>query len=254
MPRMLGRKPAKFNAAIPHLHNLVTFEEPPADINWYSKMHSWPMLANDQLGDCVPAGALHLVQMRYAYADQVVVFGNNDAVKLYEKWGNYDPNDPSTDGGCVMSDAMAMWVKDGIQLPNGKLDKPDAIAQINHASPEWIRYAMWKFGGVLIGIECPTAWTEEEPGQLFDLPNGLTDIAGGHCMMQCGKEPTALGNEYDSITWGFRSRMTERALKLVVMEAYAVLSKDWLDAAGRDPAGVDWDQAEAAMKNLKEIT
>ena len=33
-------------------------------------------------------------------------------------------------------------------------------------------------------------------------------------------------------------------------EAYALLSPDWLRATGTNPAGVNWDRLEAAMRVL----
>ena len=252
--RCLGRLPAQHNPAIPPLRALLTAqpEKPPESINWWAPVGSWPMLANDWLGDCVPAGALHMIQQRLAYRGVSWAATDDDVVQLYQHWGGYDPQNPGTDNGCIMATAMAQWAATGVPIPDG-LDRPDAIMSLDHMSTEWIDYALWRFGAVLIGIYCPVEWLTDT-AYLFDLPNGLGQVAGGHCMLVVGREPTALGVEYDVVTWGFRGRMVDRAARLVIEEAYAVLDRDWMDANNRDPAGVDWAMAQYAMQQLRGIS
>jgi hypothetical protein len=216
----------------------------PPSANWYAAVDSWPMLGNDNYGDCVPCGAIHCLQSRLTYAEKPVTFGDQDALNLYGRWGNY----PAKDEGCVMSEAMADWAKNGIPLPDGTTDTPTSYVTVNPKITYRIQLGISQCGSVMMGIECPEAWLDIDSGALMDIPDGVGEIAGGHCVLLVGYEPTALGLEFDAISWGARYRMTERAMLAVADEAYAILDRDWLDADGVNPAGVDWATAEAATK------
>jgi hypothetical protein len=254
MPRALGKRDAVVNPLIPHLRLMDRHPEaPPEPINWYADIGEWPMLRNDVLGCCVPAAALHCIQQRLAYAGKP--FEPSDALTeaVYSQWAGWNPADPLTDQGTLMSEALAKWARDGITLPDGTVDKPDAVASINQITLGWLRYAIWRCGAVLIGLNCPTAWLEEEL-YLLDVPAASEEdiaIAGGHCMLLVGCEQTALGYEFDSITWGSRCRTTWRALSMLADEAYAILNRDWVDVSGMDPAGIEWAMAEEAMGRLR---
>lgn len=221
-------------------------------MNWYADVGEWPMLRNDSIGDCVPAGILHHIQQRLIYAGKVpflddkpiLPFGENDAITLYKRWNPlFNPNNPRTDVGVVMSQAMADWVAHGIALADG-YDKPEAYVTVNYKDSSSLMLAIHQCGGVLIGFECLEQWLQTD--YLMDLPEkGPGVVAGGHCMLLVGYEPTALGREFDAITWGGRFRITQRALDKTMDEAYCILSKDWCSVEGVDPAGIDWAGAEA---------
>jgi len=148
---------------------------------------------------------------------------------------------------------MVRWARDGIVLPDGTVDKPDAVAAVDHITLGWLRYAIWRCGAVLVGLNCPTAWLEDDL-YLLDVPEaGDVPIAGGHCMLLVGCEVTAIGYEFDAISWGERHRTTWRAMERLADEAYAILSRDWVDASGQDPAGIEWEVAQAAMATLRGI-
>jgi hypothetical protein len=251
--RALGKRPAIEDPRVPKLRRLAAQpEQPPDNVNWWADVGEWPMLRNDTIGDCVPAAALHQIQQRRAYAGRPIEMTDVDAEALYVFWGGWKPDVPASDQGCVMSTALLDWVRDGIALPDGSTDKPEAVAAIDHASLLWLRYAIWKFGGAMIGMRFPTDWFDA--GYLLDLPDDAEPaIAGGHCMLVVGCELTALGFEFDVITWGQRMRMTWRAAARVLDEAYAILNRDWLDVGGHDPAGLDWQAAQAAMAELTRI-
>lgn len=249
MLRRLGKLAPVVDSRVPSLRRMMTTRiAPPPSSNWYAAVDSWPMLANDNLGDCVPAGALHCLQQRLTYAEKAPAFTDADAKALYGRWGNY----PSQDQGCVMSEAMADWAKNGIPLPDGTVDSLTSYVTVNHAITDRIKMAISQTGSVMLGISCPEAWLEVDEGALLDIPNGVGAIAGGHCIIGVGYEPTALGDIFDVITWGARYRMTRRALETLADEAYAILDRDWCDADGVNPAGIDWTAAEAATAAIAQ--
>jgi hypothetical protein len=250
-PRKLGKREAKPDDRVPSLARLSQKREtPPVESNWYAAVGHWPMFLNDELGDCVPAGAAHQLQQRSTYAGNPIELSNNEVVDVYRRWGGYDGT-PQTDQGCYMSEAMNLWLNEGIPLPGGGVDKIEAYATVQHQSSLWLRRAIWRTGGVLIGLSLPERWLNDVD-YLFRLEQGdLDNIAGGHCVFLCGYLPTSYGIQYDVITWGQRFRMTEDALLAVTDEAYCVLNNDWLNAQNVDPAGVSWDLAVSAMNVLK---
>lgn len=245
--RRLGKRPALHDLRVPRLAALMRDDEPPDQVNWYAAVGEWPMLANDQLGDCVEAAALHLIQQRAAYVGRDVAFSDADAVALYQSWAGYDPGDANTDRGTVLSAALAQWRTSGV-LVGADVHHIESYAAVwPHPGSAWLRRAIWRCGAVLVGFGCRESWLTSQ--YLLDGQDGDA-IAGQHCALLVGYEPTVLGIEYDCITWGARFRATERALLPVLDEAYAVLSHDWYDAAGHDPASLDWAQASEAMRSL----
>jgi hypothetical protein len=256
LQRCLGKLPAVPDPRIPRLRTLITGRAaPPLNINWYDKVASWPMLANDRIGDCVIAYVLHCIQQRMAYAGKPVAFADNEAEALYESWGGWNPADPKTDDGMLMTDALAAWARSGVVVPGG-VDTITGLASIDHSMlVPWIRFAIWKFGGVGLGIICPRRWVEEvRPGGVLDVPGYLDpdEIAGGHAVYLAGVEMMRNGTfVFAVVTWGDLYHMTGRALRIVGDEAHCVLDRDWTDAQGIDPAGVDWAAANAAIQSLQ---
>lgn len=248
--RALGKLAPAPDPRVPALKAMLGNPWPPEGCNWYAEIGEWPMLGNNEFGCCVEAAVLHCLQQRWAYVRQPITVDDAAALALYSSWTGFNAADPSTDQGTVVSDSMARWKTDGVPLHGGAWnDKLTAYASVDHVSIPWLKAAIWHCGAVLLGIRCPLAWTEAD--YLLDLPDGqVGDIAGGHCGLLVGYEPTALGTEFDVITWGARFRVTERALGLVADEAYAPLDRDWMDADGKNPAGVDWAAAEAAMRAI----
>lgn len=250
MPNKLGlHLPVVRDERVPMLHDLITLETPPTTMNWYGEVKSWPMLLNDTLGDCGPAAVLHCIQQRLAYAGNPVVPTDAEVTKVYEELGGYVPGDPSTDQGVDFYQSMNLWTSKGVPGPAGT-DKLSGYVTIGHENPNWLEFAIWKFGGVHLAIACPESWAQTDP-YVFDLPIG--QIAGGHWVYLCGYEPTALGVEYDCISWGARHRMTQRAAKQVTQAAACILDRDWLTATGVDPAGISWALEEAAMQEIKGV-
>jgi hypothetical protein len=252
--RKLGKLPAVPDPRIPRLRSLATTREvPPLNVDWWSKVPAWPMLDNDRLGDCVIAYVLHCVQQRRQYVGRPVTFGNPDADALYSAWAGWNGS-PASDRGMLMTDALADWARHGVPISGEANDNIAGLASVDFMAAAWIRYAIWKCGGVGLGITCPIEWVEDvPPGGMLDVPGYLhpNQIAGGHAVYLAGYEMQKNGTfVYDCITWGDRYVMTGRALRIVGDEAYAVLDKDWLNSQGLDPAGLDYAQAEAAIAAL----
>lgn len=247
------RLPVTPDLRVPHLHDLMALETPPASVDWQSRVAAWPMLLNDRLGDCGPAAIEHCIQQRLTYLGNPVVPTDAEVTAAYEELGGYNPNDPNTDQGVDFYQSMNMWLTKGVPGPAGT-DTLVAYATIGHENPNWLEFAIWKFGGVHLAIQCPAAWADSDP-QVFDVgPDGqLGPIAGGHWVYLCGYASSGLGMEYATISWGGVHLLTQRAARKATVAAACILDKDWLNASGVDPAGINWTAAEAAMKEIKGV-
>src|SRR5581483_817640 len=93
-----------------------------------SKVTTWPMYDNDEFGDCVWAAIGHQIQAFSAYGfGTVITVTNADVLAGYSAVTGFKPNDPSTDNGTVVQDALNYWRKTGIAG-----HKILAFAQVNH--------------------------------------------------------------------------------------------------------------------------
>ena len=248
--RRLGRLPAVHDPRVAPLRAVLREDTPPDDSNWYAEIGDWPMLANNYLGDCVAAAALHAIQQRRAYALRPVTPTDDDAIALYSAWGGYVKDQPATDQGVIMSQALAAWAQNGVKL-GAEMDILESYAAVEQLSLPWLKRAIWRTGSVMLGIQCPEAWLEDEV-YLLDLPSGAPiNSGGGHAILLVGYQANAGDLLFNCITWGQRLAMTAQALMRVADEAYAILDRDWCDAAGVDPAGVDWQTASAAMAAIR---
>ena len=143
--RCLGKQPHKPDPRVPRMRTVLTRPEAlPADCNWTAGVtQEWGMLGNDVRGNCVPCGALHAIMQRLSYAQRPVNFSDADALVLYRRWNPaYDPADPTTDVGCVMSDAMSLWASVGIPLPDGGTDKVSAYCSVDHTDLDRVKTAI----------------------------------------------------------------------------------------------------------------
>src|ERR1700740_2903465 len=106
-----GRKPPNYKHPRAWLEDYYSVSELPAFsplVDYCSKVYTWPMYLNDQLGDCTCAGVCHCVNAWTKYVTGVEeVLPNSVPLAVYEAVGKYVPGDPSTDNGCVMSDILA---------------------------------------------------------------------------------------------------------------------------------------------------
>lgn len=251
--RKLGKKAPRLDSRNLKLANYlkpgVTFN-PPAESSWVVDVPSWGMMENDQLGDCVIAGAGHSIQQWTFYVKeklgqgQMVVVPDNQILTAYEKVGGYVPGDPSTDNGCDMLTALKYWRKTGI---GGH--KILAFVQVDPTKPlEWMS-AIELFGNLYIGLALPLsaqnqeAWTVPDGGPEGD---GSPGSWGGHCVPIMAYSPQSL----TCVTWGQTLKMSHNFFAGYCDEAYAVLSQDWLDAQQVAPSSFNLAQLQEDLAAL----
>jgi hypothetical protein len=216
----------------------------PASADWYSRINAWPMLANDEVGDCTCAAVGHVIQQWTSYTDpQAVVMNDAQVLAAYSAVSGYVPGDPATDRGALCADVLRYWATTGMLTPDGGPDTLTGAASVDPRDLDAVRRAVATFGNLYAGVALPlSAQSEDVWSSTSDAPGSW----GGHCLPLVGYN--AAGPI--CVTWGALKQMTWEWWATYTEEAYALLSPDWLRATGTDPAGVDWARLETAMRGL----
>lgn len=241
----LGKQPPKHDPRTFQLASYVTDVLPPAPTSrlWTEQVQDWGMLGNDRYGDCVFAGALHMVQDWTAYESTEFVPTEQQALQAYAAVTGFDPGDPSTDNGTIMLDALNYWRHTGVG------DHPImAFASCEPGNTEDIRDAINLFQAAFVGIGLPITaqrqrvWSVPPQGPVGD---GAKYSWGGHCVPIIGYTRRRLV----CVTWGGLKYMTWRFFRTYCDEAYAVLSHDWV-ADGTAPNGFDLAELQKDLAAL----
>jgi hypothetical protein len=248
----LGKKAARIDNRVPYLAaHKAKLPPPPADVNWYADIGSWPMLLNDQYGDCVEAAVLHCIQQMSAYAGAPLMPVDEDALTFYEGATGFNPADPNSDQGSYVmgpGGVTEYWHNHGVTC-GGVLNKVTAVLQLRRGNMNEFQQGVYIFGGCLTGIQLPEAIMAGDsiPAVWSDF-NG--PVAGGHEIWIDGYQTLNSGRTYDLISWGQRYRCTEEFLQHVMDEAVVVVDPAEINARGVDGAGLSMAQLTADMAAL----
>ena len=226
-----GKLPAQ--PARPHLSLSAVLQErlaaPPASADWQSNSITWPMYANDAVGDCTCAGVGHMVnQLTFYGTGTEVLPAEASVIDMYSAITGYTPADPNSDTGAYCQDVLKYWRTTGLEG-----HKIVAYASLDVSNLNEIKQAIALFGTVYVGLNFPnTAMDQFNNGQPWDVVPGAR-IEGGHCVIVGAYGSGKLG----LVTWGAETQMTEAFWKKYVDEAWVVLDADGLKKAGAYFAG-----------------
>jgi len=207
------------------------------------------ILGNDQYGDCGEAGAYGLAQIQSNNADpsDPIVPTTAQALALYTAVTGFNPADPSTDGGTVLTDLLTYWQKTGFEVTtrSGKTRVSQIMgwASLDVSSFALLRWAAYTFGGSYLGINCPEQCEQDTTN--WNFAPGLP-LVGGHCIVQCGEG--ALGGKMRS--WGMFIPASAGFMGGYIDEGYIVVSPDWVNQQEKSPSSLDLNGLLAAMKAL----
>jgi hypothetical protein len=181
----------------------------------------------------------------------VSVYTDTQITSVYSAVGGYVPGNPSTDNGCLLTDALHYWTSTG--MPDGH--KIAGYVGIDATNPEEVRTAINLFEVTTAGLELPDAWLQTiADGATWGIA-GDPDPSNGHCIesSKYGKD----GPVFD--TWGDEitvtdGAMTKYASKLAMGEFYAVISQDIINrGTKKSPSGFDWEQLVANANALGAV-
>jgi hypothetical protein len=197
------------------------------------------VLGNDVAGDCAEAAALHMIQAQQFNVGKVCVPTRSDAFNLYTRVTGFNPDDPSTDNGTVLTDLLNYWQNTGITLGD-RVHKIVGWASLDISSIAQLRWAAYTFGGSMLGIRCPQQCEDNTAN--WNFAPGLP-IIGGHAIIQEGEG--SAGGKLGS--WGLWIPATWQFLLGYIDEAYIVVTPDWLNQQQKSPIGLDLNGLVAAM-------
>lgn len=221
----LGKAPARHDPRTLQLAKYIpagAIPPPPSSEDYTKKVKTWPMMLNDNIGDCTCACAGHMIEQWTAYTGAAVTPKDPAILKAYEAVGGYNPADPSTDRGAVILDVLNYWRKTGVA--SHKILAFAALEPKNHTE---IEDSVMLFGNCYIGVALPVSaqnqavWAVPPGGAVGP---GAPGSWGGHAIPIVQYDPRGL----TVVTWGALKRMTWSFLDTYCDEAYAVLSDDWI--------------------------
>lgn len=244
----LGRKASTPDSRTLQLSKYIkprAVDNTPDTADFSKPVKNWGMMLNDNIGDCTVAACGHQIQQWTANAGTQKTPSDASILKAYEAVSGYVPNDPSTDRGADMLNVLKYWRKTGISG-----DKIGAFASVSPSNFDHIKTAVWTFGSAYLGLAMPVSAQKQD---VWDVPaggatgDGAPGSWGGHAVEIAGYGPQGVL----IVTWGALKWMTWDFLKTYGDEAYAIISKDFLQNGKTPNNGLDL----AALKaDLAQVT
>jgi hypothetical protein len=216
----------------------------PASQEWTDKIQTWPMMANDRLGDCTCAAAGHLIEEWTTYSGTGVTLSDSDIIAAYSSITGYNPQTGQNDNGAVELDVLKYWRKTGFS--GHKISVFVGLEPGNH---DHIKASVYIFGGCYIGLALPiSAQTQNvwsvPPGSLQGP--GAPGSWGGHAVPVVAYDSLGL----TVVTWGALKQMTWGFWDAYCDESYGLLSPDWVNAKKIAANGFNLAQLKADLKAI----
>jgi hypothetical protein len=220
---------------------------PDQSANWVARIPSWPMLANDRVGDCAPVACAHLARAWTGYAaDQPADITDEQVLAAYSQISGYDPATGEHDDGCTSLATLNHFRRTGV---GGH--RAAAYVQVDVTDVLQVKLAVQWFGGLFAAVQLPMSARDQIAANLVWSPirgdRGRPGSWGGHAIHVGGYRPRFV----TCVTWGRTQRMLWGFWRKYVQECYALVSLDWVGQDGQSPSGLNLD---ALMADLKAIT
>lgn len=220
---------------------------PPNEFGHYAWVPKWGMYGNDKYGDCVWAGAAHEHMLWCAESKTPLTFTDANVLQAYTDVTQFNPNDPNSDQGTIVADALKYRASHGLADANGNAHKLGGYMALQPGNLKELAVGTWMFSAVGMGIQFPSfAHDQFNHGAPWDLSQSNTGIEGGHYIPIVGFH----NSMYVCVTWGRLQYMTINFIKEYCDEAYALLSPEFL-TNGKSPEGFD---INALSQDLRDIT
>jgi len=223
---------------------------PPPAVNYSGPVNNdWPMMGNDQYGDCTCAAAGHMIEEWTANTTgKPVILPDPTILQAYNHFAHNNP-----DAGASMLSVLKYWRKTGI----GK-DKIMAFAQLEPQNDVQAQDAINIFGNAYIGLALPNFAVPPDANFLnipWVVPPGgavgndaAPNPQNGHCVPAVGYDQRQLY----VVTWGALKTMSWQFYDAYADESFAVLSPDWINQkVGTSPSGFN---LAALQQDLQTVT
>lgn len=245
----LGKQRPKIDSRTLQFGNYLTqgLAPPPATADYTKPVTTWPMMGNDQYGDCTCAAAGHMIEEWTANTGTIEVLPDTTILKAYNHFAH-----GNADAGANMLDVLKYWRGTGI----GK-DKIMAFAQLEPQNDVQLQDAVSIFGNCYIGLALPnfavapgtnfltTPWQVPAGGA---VGNAAPNPSNGHCVPAVAYDQRFIY----VVTWGALKTMSYQFYDAYADEAFAVLSQDWINKKLKTtPSGFD---LQTLQEDLAEVT
>jgi hypothetical protein len=229
----LGRLPATRPAALSDLATYATgkLPTPPATVD--VPRAAYPILGNDQYGDCTLAAVGHLIEgwdVEVKEHDPVPIETEIVAKYLILTGGE--------DTGLNEADVLKVWHQAGLFG-----EKIAGYAPVNPQHLLELHQAVAFYGGCYLGIECPESAQEQfAAGETWTYVPG-SPVEGGHCVAALGY---GSHGGLHCATWGGIAVLSAGFLAHFLDEAWCILSHQML-LAKKDALGINLAQLQADL-------
>ncbi|WP_088187524.1 hypothetical protein [Desulfosporosinus sp. FKA] len=222
----------------------------PSSFGHQNLVSVWGMLGNDTVGDCVIAGADHAVMLWSAEGSGTPAqFTAQNALSDYSAITGYNPNNPNSDQGTVIRDALDYHRNTGMIDATGKRHKIGAYLSLDITNFSEVLEAAYLFGVVKIGIQLPSSATSQFTQSLpWTVVEGSA-IEGGHDVEIVGYD----GSWIYVVTWGKVQKMSVEFFQKYCDEAWVALSTEILNGNGLSPEGFNLAQLQADLDALPNV-
>jgi len=193
---------------------------PPARVDYFDKVPSYPMALNDRFGDCVVAGAVHA---RQTWAAEVNLEEAVPADAVIQS--TYFGLTGGQDTGLVEASFLETWRTKG--MFGGKID---GYAPVHPQHADAVKNCIDLFGCAFVGVQLPQSAEQQfGAGQPWTVVDS-SPLIGGHCVILAGYD----ANWLYAITWGLVQRATWSWWQTYGDECWAILSSEFQEA-GKGP-------------------
>jgi len=208
------------------------------------------IMGNDAHGDCIYAAGYHTVGVETANAGTPFHATLAQVLADYSAVTGFKPNDPNTDNGGLIQDALNYWLSHG--FANGT--KILGYLSVDATNVAEVQACCYLFENLVLGMALPDAWITPFPsgsGFTWDVA-GTPDTNNGHCIAAFGHDAHGV----KIATWGLLGTLTYAALAKYAVasgsgELWVILTPDQL-AKGQDkaPNGVRWSDLIADFDSI----
>jgi hypothetical protein len=246
----LGKLPAQEDSRTLKLSTYTVALPTPTKIFGFGGLYwDWGVLGNYDYSDCVFAGAAHETMLWNKLRGGVdVPMSTKNTLQDYSDVTGFDPNDPSTDQGTYMLDALKYRRATGVRDAKGNRHKVAAYVALEPGNFAQAIQASFVFGAVGIGFLAPESILDQfDNGEYFDVVKG-SQIIGGHYVPGVGSRNSTA--RITIVTWGRRWQMTKAFYEKYVDEAWVALSEEQIRADGTGIHGLNLSQLQADLAAL----
>lgn len=218
---------------------------PPETLDLRDGIASWPMFANDRMGDCTAAALGHMLEVFTEQVDGAPkMLTDTDIIALYNLCND------GVDRGADMLRVLGAYRNVGLAG-----EKVLAYVDVKVADTVRVKTAAWLFSGLYMGLNLPlTAQAQTGQSPWTVVPDGMPHSAagswGGHCVNAVGYDQTGL----TVVTWGALQQMTWEFFEAFCDECYVVLPQDYDRLAGKPLLnGFNEDQLRADLAQFGTV-